>query len=65
LHSYERRSLLVTSNQPISEWENMFSNSAMTLAAVDWLLDHSMLIQVNGESCRCKRARRLARSTTG
>jgi len=43
----------------------MFSNSAMTLAAVDWLLDHSMLIQVNGESCRCKRARRLARSTTG
>ena len=34
MHRYERRSLLVTSNQPFSELENVFSNSAMTVAAV-------------------------------
>jgi DNA replication protein DnaC len=31
---YERRSMLVTSNQPFSEWEKVFSTSAMTVAAV-------------------------------
>ena len=50
----------VTSNQPFSEWENVFSTSAMTVAAVDWLVDHSTIIQINDESYRRKRARRLA-----
>jgi len=50
----------VTSNQPFSEWENVFSTSAMTVAAVDRLVDHSTLIQINGESYRRKRARRSA-----
>jgi DNA replication protein DnaC len=49
--------LLVTSNQPFSEWENVFfSTSAMTVAAVDRLVDHSTIIQINGESYRRKRA---------
>ena len=52
--------MLVTSNQPFSEWENVFSTSAMTVAAVDRLVDHSTIIQINGESYRRKRARRLA-----
>ena len=60
MHRYERRSLLVTSNQPFSEWENVFSTSAMTVAAVERLVDHSTIIQINGESYRRKRARRLA-----
>ena len=60
MHRYERRSLLVTSNQPFSEWENVFSTSAMTVAAVDRLVDHSTIIQIKGESYRRKRARRLA-----
>jgi DNA replication protein DnaC len=59
MHRYERRSLLVTSNQPFSEWENVFSTSAMTVAAVDRLVDHSTLIQINGESYRRRRARRV------
>ena len=33
MHRYERGLLLVTSNQPFSEWENVFSTSAMTVAA--------------------------------
>ena len=58
MHRYERKSLLVTSNQPFSEWENVFSTSAMTVAAVDRLVDHSTIIQINGESYRRRRARR-------
>jgi DNA replication protein DnaC len=59
MHCYERWSLLVTSNQPFSEWEKVFSTSAMTVAAVDRLVDHSTLIQINGHSYRRKRARRV------
>ena len=61
MHRYERKSLLVTSNQPFSEWENVFSTSAMTVAAVDRLVDHSTIIQINGESYRRRRARRQGR----
>lgn len=60
MHRYERKSLLVTSNQPFSEWENVFSTSAMTVAAVDRLVDHSTIVQISGESYRRKRARRSA-----
>jgi len=48
-HRYERRSLLATSNQPFSEWENLFSTSVMTVAAVHRFVDHSTIIQINGE----------------
>ena len=44
----------MTSSQPFSEWENVFSTSAMTVAAVDRLVDHSTIIQINGESYRGK-----------
>lgn len=59
-HRYERRSLLVTSNQPFSDWETIFCNTAMTVAAVDRLVDHSTLIQIKAESYRRRRARNLA-----
>ena len=50
MHRYERRSLLVTSNQPFSEWDNVFSTSAMTVAAVDRLVAHwDSLNMENGE----------------
>ena len=32
---YERRSLLITANQPFGEWGKIFSDQAMTLAAID------------------------------
>ncbi len=62
---YERRSVLVISNQPFREWENVFFTSAMTVAAVDRLVDHSTLIQINGESYRRKRARRVGGPAKG
>jgi hypothetical protein len=39
---------------------NVFSTSAMAVAAVDRLVDHSTIIQIHGESYRRKRARRSA-----
>jgi hypothetical protein len=38
---YERRSLLVTANQPFGEWNKIFPDQAMTLAAVNRLVHHS------------------------
>lgn len=60
-HRYERRSLLITANQPFTAWEEIFPTGSMTVAAVDRLVDHSTIIQINGESYRRKRARRPGR----
>ena len=65
MHRYERKSLLVTSNQPFSEWENVLSTSIMTVAAVDRLVAHSTIIQIKGESYRRKRAGRAGRTWAG
>lgn len=32
-HRYERRSLLITANQPFSQWDSIFSDSMMTVTA--------------------------------
>jgi DNA replication protein DnaC len=51
----------VTSNQPLSKWENVFFTSAMAVAAVSRrLLGHCTIMQINGESYRRKGAPRLA-----
>lgn len=34
-HRYERKSLLITANQPFSQWDSIFVDSMMTVAAVD------------------------------
>lgn len=33
-HRYERKSLLITANQPFSQWDSIFTDSMMTVAAV-------------------------------
>jgi len=49
---YERRSLLITANQPFGEWGKVFPDPAMTLAAVDRLVHHSTIFELNVESYR-------------
>src|ERR1700753_2092918 len=51
---YERRSLLVTANQPFSEWGRIFPDQAMTLAAIDRLVHHATILEMNVESYRRK-----------
>src|SRR3954449_2113452 len=53
---YERRSLLITANQPFGEWGRIFPDPAMTVAAIDRLVHHATIFEMNVESCRatCK-----------
>ncbi len=49
---YERRSLRITANQPFGEWGKVFPDPAMTLAAVDRLVNHATIFEMNVESYR-------------
>jgi DNA replication protein DnaC len=49
---YERRSMLITANQPFGEWGKVFPDQAMTLAAIDRLVHHATILEMNVESYR-------------
>ncbi|MCU0551630.1 MAG: IS21-like element helper ATPase IstB [Leptolyngbya sp. Prado105] len=51
-HRYERRSLLITANQPFSQWESIFTDSMMTVAAIDRLIHHATILEMKAESFR-------------
>ena len=53
---YERRSMLITANQPFGEWDKVFPDPAMTLAAVDRLVHHATIFEMNVESFRRRQA---------
>ncbi len=53
---YERRSILITANQPFGEWGKIFPDPAMTLAAVDRLVHHATIFEMNVESYRRRTA---------
>lgn len=55
-HRYEARSLIITANQPFSEWDSIFENNAMTVAAIDRLVHHSTIIEMLAESYRKKQS---------
>ena len=53
---YERRSLLITANQPFGEWGKVFPDPAMTVAVVDRLVHHATIFEMNVESYRRRAA---------
>jgi DNA replication protein DnaC len=53
---YERRSVMITANQPFGEWNRVFPDPAMTLAAVDRLVHHATIFEMNVESYRRRSA---------
>ena len=53
---YERKSLAITANTPFSQWGEVFVEPAMTLAAVDRLVHHSTILEMNVESYRRRAA---------
>ncbi len=61
---YERRSMLITANQPFGEWNRVFPDPAMTLAAVDRLVHHATIFELNVESYR-RRSAMEAKRTRG
>ena len=56
---YERKSILLTANQPFSGWDSVFPDPGMTVAAIDRLVHHSTIFELNNvESFRSKEALR-------
>jgi len=53
---YERRSMLITANQPLGDWGKIFPDQAMTLAAIDRIVHHSTIFEMNVESYRRRAA---------
>jgi DNA replication protein DnaC len=56
-HRYERGSLLITSNLPFSKWEIIFKDPMTTAAAIDRLVHHSVVLELNVSSYRAEQAK--------
>ena len=57
-HRYERGSVMVTSNLPFSEWEKIFKDPMTTAAAIDRLVHHSVILELNISSYRLEAAKK-------
>ena len=62
---YERRSLMITANQPFSEWDGIFPDRTMAVAAVDRLVHRATILELNAESQRRSEAVRASRRKAG
>jgi hypothetical protein len=51
-----RRSIAIAANQPFSGWDQIFPDKAMTVAAIDRLVHHATILEMNGESFRQRAA---------
>ena len=51
-HRYERGSVMITSNLPFSQWEEIFKDPMTTAAAIDRLVHHSVVLELNVPSYR-------------
>ena len=54
---YERRSLMITSNLVFSQWDKIFKDPMTTAAAIDRLVHHSIIIEMDGTSYRMEQAK--------
>lgn len=54
---YEQASIMITSNLPFSKWDQIFKNPMTTAAAVDRLVHHCVILEMNNESYRIKSAK--------
>jgi DNA replication protein DnaC len=59
---YERGSVLLTSNLPFSQWEQIFKNPMTTAAAIDRLVHHSVIIELNLPSYRAEQAKKAKKA---
>ena len=64
---YERRTVMITSNLVFSQWDQIFKNPMTTMAAIDRLVHHAIILEMGGPSIReeeAKAARRNESRTT-
>ncbi len=55
---YERGSVLLTSNLPFSGWEAIFKDAMTTAAAIDRLVHHAVIVELNIGSYRAEQAKK-------
>jgi DNA replication protein DnaC len=55
---YERGSVMLTSNLPFSRWEQIFKDAMTTAAAIDRLVHHSVILELNVSSYRLENAKK-------
>jgi DNA replication protein DnaC len=53
---YERRSVLISSNLVFSKWDQIFKDPMTTMAAIDRLVHHALILEFTGESVRAQKA---------
>jgi len=53
---YERRSVLISSNLVFSKWDQIFKDPMTTMAAIDRLVHHALILEFNGQSIRAQKA---------
>ena len=58
-HRYEQRSILLTSNLVFSDWEKIFKDPMTTAAAIDRLVHHSVILELNLTSYRMEAAQKV------
>jgi DNA replication protein DnaC len=56
-YCYERSSIMLTSNLPFSQWEKIFKDPMTTAAAIDRLVHHSVILELNLSSYRLEKAK--------
>jgi DNA replication protein DnaC len=61
---YERGSVLLTSNLPFSQWETIFKDAMTTAAAIDRLVHHCVIVELNIPSYRAEQARKTRQNRT-
>ena len=57
-HRYERGSVMITSNLPFSQWEQIFKDPMTTAAAIDRLVHHSVVLELNVPSYRLEESKK-------
>lgn len=57
-HRYERGSVMITSNLRFSQWEKIFKDPMTTAAAIDRLVHHSVILEMNVPSFRMEQAKK-------
>jgi DNA replication protein DnaC len=55
---YERGTVMLTSNLPFSKWEQIFKDPMTTAAAIDRLVHHSIILELNLPSYRLEKSKR-------
>lgn len=51
---YEKKSTIITTNQPLSKWGEVLGDSVLANAIIDRLIHHSSIIKITGKSYRIK-----------